>query len=284
MRYLWHNLTSILRIFLRLTLSKRKKPTFFQIGIANKDFETETANFVYVANYPNSYFADPFIFQLDDVKYIFCEKYSQIFKKGVIVAFQISEDNKLIDLGVVLEESFHLSFPFIFEFKKSIYMIPETKSASKVILYKNISWPNEWQEVSVLLEGVKAADSVIFRHKKVWWLLTTFDSAGTNMAQSELHVYFSTQLESSKWEKHPKNPVIVDSYKGRNAGFFIYGGKLIRCSQSLQNYQYGSKLNFHEITELTKFEYIEIDLDLGNFNYSHSYDTKYGLSVIDTRF
>jgi len=284
MRYLWHNLTSILSIFLNFVLSKIKKPTIFQIGMANKNFETDITKFVYIANYPNSYFADPFIFQLDGVKYIFCEKYCQIFKKGVIVAFQISEDNELIDLGVVLEESFHLSFPFIFEFKKNIYMIPETKSVSKVILYKNISWPNEWQEISVLLEGTKAADSVIFRHNKVWWLLTTFDSAGTNMAQSELHVYFSTELESSKWEKHPQNPVIVDSYKGRNAGFFIYGDKLIRCSQSMQNYQYGSKLNFHEITELTKLEYFETDLDLGNFSYSHSYDTKYGLSVIDTRF
>jgi len=284
MQYLWHNLNSILSIFLNLVLSKIRKATVFQVGIANKYFETDITKFVYTPNHPDSYFADPFLFQLDNIKYVFCEKYNQILKKGVIVVFKISEENRLIDLGVVLEEDFHLSFPFIFEFKTNIYMIPESKSAEKVILYKNITWPDKWQQVSVLLEGTKAVDSVIFRHDDIWWLLTTFDSAGTNMSQSELHVYFSPELESVGWKKHPKNPVIIDSYKARNAGFFIDGDRLIRCSQSMQNYQYGSKINFHEIIKLTNSEFLETDLDLGNFSESHSYDTKFGVSVIDTRF
>ena len=284
MQYLWHNLNSILSIFLNLVFSKISKTTVFQVGIANKYFETDTTKFVYTTNHSDSYFADPFLFQLDNIKYVFCEKYCQILKKGVIAVFKISEENKLIDLRVALEEDFHLSFPFIFEFKTNIYMIPESKSAEKVILYKNVTWPDKWQQVSVLLEGVKAADSVIFRHDEIWWLLTTFDSAGTNMSQSELHVYFSPELESVDWKKHPKNPVIIDSYKGRNAGFFIDGDRLIRCSQSMQNYQYGSKMNFHEIIKLTNSEFLETDLDLGNFSESHSYDTKFGVSVIDTRF
>jgi hypothetical protein len=284
MLYLWHNLNSIFSVFLNLVSSKLRKPSVFQVGMANKYFETDTTKFVYTVNNSDSYFADPFIFQLNSIKYVFCEKYLKISKKGVIVVFQVSEENKLIDLGVALEEDFHLSFPFIFEFKKNIYMVPESKSAEKVFLYKNITWPDKWQQISVILEGSKAVDSVVFRHDEIWWLLTTFDGAGTSMSQSELHVYFSPELESGNWEKHPKNPVIIDSYKGRNAGFFMDRKRLIRCSQSMQDYQYGRKLNFHEITKLTIFEYLETDLDLGNFSYSHSYDTKYGISVIDTRF
>ena len=151
-------------------------------------------------------------------------------------------------------------------------------------MYKNIIWPNQWQQVAIVLDGISAVDSVIFQHNEVWWVLTTFDSAGTNMAQSELHVYFSHELESNNWEKHPKNPVIIDSHTGRNAGFFMDGDRLIRCSQSMKDGQYGSKLNFHEITKLTKFDYLENNLDLDNFSKSHSYDTKYNITVLDTRF
>ena len=284
MHYLWHNLSRVIFIFFKLILEKIKKPTVFHVGIVDKYFETDKAKFRYAKNYSDSYLADPFIFQLDSINYVFCEKYSHILRKGVITVFKVSEENKLIDLGVALEEDFHLSFPFIFKSEKNIYMIPESKSTKKVILYKNIAWPSEWQQVSVLLEGLEAVDSVVFRHDEIWWLITTFDSAGSGMAQSELHIYFSPELESGNWEKHPKNPVIIDSYKGRNAGFFLDGDRLIRCSQSMRGYKYGSKLNFHQITKLTNFEYLEIDLDLGDFNFSHSYDTKYGLSVIDTRF
>jgi hypothetical protein len=135
----------------------------------------------------------------------------------------------------------------------------------------------------VLLDGVKAVDSIIFWHKEIWWLLTTFDSAGTNMSQSELHLYFSPELESNNWTKHRKNPVLIDSYKGRNAGFFYDNNRLIRCSQSMKNYRYGSNLNFHEIVELSVEEYVEVDLDLGVFDNYHSYDTKNGISVLDRR-
>ena len=103
------------------------------------------------------------------------------------------------------------------------------------------------------------------------------------MSQSELHLYFSSELESNNWISHRKNPVIIDSYKGRNAGFFYDKNRLIRCSQSMKNYKYGSKLNFHEITELSEQEYIEEDLDLGILDNYHSYDTKNGLSVLDRR-
>ena len=283
MRYILQKIIEISKIILHIFITRFQIKTFFQLGVARKYFETDITKFLYFENGSGYYLADPFILSHDGHDYIFCEKYIQDKGKGIIQVFEIDNDFDLIDLGIALEESFHLSFPFIFQFEESIYMIPESKSVEKIILYKNVEWPNKWNSVSILLDGVKAVDTVVFRHNEIWWLLTTFDSAGTNLSQSELHIYYSLDLESENWTKHSMNPVLIDSYKGRNAGFFLDGKKLIRCSQSMKNFRYGRNLNFHEIVNITEHEYQETDLDLGIFDNCHSYDSKNHFTVLDIR-
>ena len=39
--------------------------------------------------------------------------------------YELSE-KEYVFIGTALEESFHLSFPYIFEFNNDIYMVPES--------------------------------------------------------------------------------------------------------------------------------------------------------------
>ena len=48
-------------------------------------------------------------------------------------------------LGVVLEEDFHLSFPFVFKDGDDIYMVPESSKNSDIRLYKSVDFPLKWK-------------------------------------------------------------------------------------------------------------------------------------------
>ena len=64
-------------------------------------------------------------------------------KRGRISAIEIKENGHEF-LGVVLEENFHLSFPFVFEDSGNLYMIPETAENQQIRLYECISFPEKW--------------------------------------------------------------------------------------------------------------------------------------------
>eukprot|EP00124_Ichthyophonus_hoferi_P003791 Ihof_evm6s354 gene=Ihof_evmTU6s354 len=79
--------------------------------------------------------------------------------KGVIsVAWgdglQEEEDGRLWRYEkTVIKESFHLSYPFIFEHQNETWMIPETGDNRDVRLYKSHDFPYDWQLEKVLLSG-----------------------------------------------------------------------------------------------------------------------------------
>ena len=81
-----------------------------------------------VKNPRGRFLADPFVFKKDGIDYIFVEDFFYSDRKGRISVIKIS-NGKYQFLGIVLEEEFHLSFPFIFESQESIFMIPETSQS-----------------------------------------------------------------------------------------------------------------------------------------------------------
>ena len=83
---------------------------------------------------PRGHFlADPFVISNNNNNFIFLEDYSFKNKKGVINVYQVNE-NHYKCLGTVLEEEFHLSYPFVFKFKNKFFMVPEShKKFHKII-------------------------------------------------------------------------------------------------------------------------------------------------------
>ena len=158
---------------------------------------------------------------------------------------------------MVLEEPYHLSFPFVFEHDGEIYMVPETANDRSVKLYKATSFPTGWIEVKVLLADVVAVDTVVFRHGSLWWMLTTIQGEGPGLNNAELHAFYADDL-LGKWTGHELNPIVMDARKGRNGGFIRDGsGKPCRVAQVPGFTFYGAASAVYEIEELSPTSYRE---------------------------
>ena len=106
--------------------------------------------------------ADPFIYEKDNEHFIFVEDLFFSDNKGRISVIRV-EDEKYEFLGVVLEESFHLSFPFIFDHDGEVFMVPETHQSNDIRLYRCEIFPMKWTLDTVLIDGISAADTMIFK-------------------------------------------------------------------------------------------------------------------------
>jgi hypothetical protein len=209
-----------------------------------------------IANPPYRFLADPFVFRHGDLDVCFVEDYDFRTKRGKISVFKIS-GNKYEELGPALDEPFHMSYPFLFAVDNELYMCPETGEIREIRLYKCTDFPLQWSFHKTLMKDVPAVDTNIFFSKDRWWLLTTIDSSEIGELCSELHVFYSDTFDSDTWTPHAKNPVIFDSGRARNGGFYRDGEKLLRVFQSQGFDQYGESMGIAQIKDLGTETYSE---------------------------
>ena len=217
-----------------------------------------------IKNPPNRFFADPFIKHYNNRNIIFVEDFDNKLNKAAISAIEINDDKSYTLLGEVIEESFHLSYPYIFELNNEIYMCPESQNTNEIRLYKCLDFPMKWKFEQTLIDNISAADTNIFYHNNLWWIMTNIDSSDLssrfkdNEHDSELHIFYSKDLNSKNWTKHPNNPVIFDSNQSRNAGKInLKNGELYRVYQSQGFDLYGEKFGIAKILELSPDNYKE---------------------------
>ena len=209
-----------------------------------------------IANPPYRFLADPFVFRHGDLDVCFVEDLDFRTNRGKISVFKISGD-KYEELGSALDEPFHLSYPFIFTVGNELYMCPETGEIREIRLYKCTEFPLRWSFHKTLIKDVSAVDTNIFFFKDKWWLLTNIDSSELGECCSELHIFYSDTFDSDTWTPHAKNPVIFDSERARNGGFFRDGEKLFRVFQRQGFDQYGESMGIAQITDLGTETYHE---------------------------
>lgn len=221
--------------------------------------------------------ADPFLIEYNGDVYIFfeIEKYIDSKKtKGVIGCAKIVA-NKIKYLGIVLEEDFHLSFPFLLKHDNDIFMMPESSASNKLYLYKCIDFPFKWEKYKLLLDG-HFLDSTLFYSNNKWNLLTLKDYKNTNL-------YIADSLEDNfvfYKTLYTNNKAI-----GRNGGFI----KDFRIAQDCST-AYGDRVHFFKYNDFCE-EYIATfnracgykwdSLNLHHFNFIeakgqsyHIYDAK----------
>ena len=134
-----------------------------------------------------------------------------------------------------------------------IYCIPETYQANEVRLYRAVDFPSQWEQVAILVEGIAALDSTVFRHDDRWWLFCTDQTDGSN---SKLHVFYASAMEGP-WEPHALNPVKTDIRSSRPAGTpFVHEGTLFRPAQDGSE-SYGGGVTMTRIDELTPTTFSE---------------------------
>lgn len=209
---------------------------------------------------PDRMWADPFVVSRDDADYIFVEEVELSTNKGVIVCLR--RDAKGTErLGVVIEEPFHLSYPFLLEFDGELYMLPESSADRRTYLWKCESFPMKWEKKLTKFAGLSIVDSTIFQHNGSWWLFGTIDRVGAGILTSELHVYYSDNPIDGSWQPHPLNPVLVDDRCARMAGTVkVIDGRLVRFSQG-SGRRYGDSLHMRHIRHLSRSDYVEEPID-----------------------
>jgi hypothetical protein len=201
------------------------------------------------------FLADPFAFQSGSNIVIFCEDYSYEQNKGVIAACELSGETPQI--RVAIEESFHLSYPQVFQHNGSIYCMPELSSQRRVALYRATDFPYRWEFDRCLINDFAAVDSTLLQCNGMWWLFCTDADAGHKSASSHLCVWFAPEL-FGPWSPHPKNPVKIDVRSARPAGpVFKNGDAWYRPAQDCSR-TYGGSITINKIEILTQTDFAEI--------------------------
>lgn len=191
--------------------------------------------------------ADPFLFIKNNILYLFYESMS-VGQRGTIEAKATHDLKDFKELGCVLNEDFHLSYPFVFEHNRSVFMIPETINAHAVFLYKFSDFPIKLERTRTFLVG-DYADSSIIKHNEIWYLFTS--------SINGFEIYYTDDLENGELTAHPKNPISRDwKYQRCGGGPVLLNNILFRIAQDCSVY-YGRNINVFKITELTPENYKE---------------------------
>jgi hypothetical protein len=209
-----------------------------------------------VTDTPARFVADPFLIRDQEKFYLFFEVLG--VDRGVIGLATSADGLRWRYERVVLEEPFHLSYPFVFKWKNDYYMVPESSEVNSVRLYKATRFPYEWQFVKTIVTGRSLVDSTVLYHQGVWWLFSA------SLDNKNLYL-FSADYPEGPWHEHPGSPIVrEDGRDARPAGNVLdTGERLIRLSQDSQAYgeQYGKAVRGFEIETLTRDEYRERPLD-----------------------
>lgn len=233
--------------------------------------------------------ADPFLFERGGEKYVFFEACGHDGAKGRIEVGRIAgdrlEDVRALDLGDA-----HNSYPYIFEHRGDVFMIPETHERNRVEVWRCVDFPGQWTLHATALEGESPADTVLFEWEGQHWLFTNLGSGSFHDHCAELHVYRVDGPDLETIEPHPLNPVVIDTTSARNGGRpFIRDGKLIRPGQITSHGLYGYGLKLLEVTRLSMDDYaecevrrIEPQLDRSTTG-CHHFDVAQDMFIMDVR-
>jgi hypothetical protein len=205
----------------------------------------------HVTDVSAKFVADPFLIKEGKTWYLFFEVYNNETQQGDL-AVATSKNSWFWNYRqVIIDESFHLSYPYIFKWEDNFYLIPETYEANSVRLYKAKKFPYDWEYVSTLIEGRDFLDNSVAYFNGKWWLFTSQN--GNDI----LRLYYADDLLGT-WMEHPKSPIVEG-----DANIARPGGRVLLCEDRIYRFtqdsdpSYGNKMWAFEITDITPTSYSE---------------------------
>jgi len=233
--------------------------------------------------------ADPFLWKQDGDFLIFCEEWIYGEPHAHIAAMKVSaQGHPLAASTPVLKESFHLSYPFLFEHEGVLCMLPEAGAGRAVSVYQCEEFPHGWRKRAPLMQDIRFADATLLNHQGKWWLFLTL-KRGCFALTRDLFVFWADSPLAQNWQAHPCNPVVRGIQSARPAGnFFECGGKLYRPSQNCL-IRYGYSLRINEIQRLDTKGYEEVPVAevrpdaAAGLRAHHHLDWRDGLMVMDSQ-
>ncbi|ELY4880933.1 glucosamine inositolphosphorylceramide transferase family protein [Morganella morganii] len=231
----------------------------------------------------NELMADPFIYYHNSKYYVLYEALNYDTDKGYISIGTLDVKNKeIIDNHIIIEENYHLSYPFILKINDELYIIPESSYNNTIDLYKCIEFPYKWEKIRTLIDNISAVDTNLINKNGLWYLLTSEKKMGVSFGD-ELSLYVTDDPLSGTFLPVIGNPVVHDISKSRNAGEILNN---IRVSQDCSK-RYGYRVNFMEINELSENNYSEryiksLKLPFGTIA-MHTYNSAENIEIVDLK-
>jgi hypothetical protein len=197
--------------------------------------------------------ADPFGLERDGMLHVLFEDYDQRSGRGVIGHVAIDSSGQVSDATPVLDPGVHASYPFLVEDDGTVYMLPETGQAGRLVLYEAVDFPYRWRPARTLLDDVPAADASVVKYDGHWWMFATRTDRGANQ---NLYIWHAPSL-LGPWSQHAGNPVKTDARSARSGGTpFVTEGQLYRPAQDNSGI-YGGRLVVNRVETLTPTAFSE---------------------------
>lgn len=232
-------------------------------------------------SYNDRYFADPFLWYQDEKNfYILAEEFCFFEEKGKISLLVVrKKDFKLVKKKIIIEESYHLSFPFCEE--NDEYILPESVAGRQSIQYRVSKDTYSLISKNVLVnEGL--IDPILYNNNGKAWLI-----AGKKMVPStELYIY--VQDMNGSYRELFSKPLLTDKARARSAGrIFEYDEHIIRPVQDCTN-RYGRQTRLIEIENIDENGYYGHDYAILNsdlcppYNETmHTFNVYNGIALVD---
>lgn len=221
-------------------------------------------------------YADPFLFVNGSDLYLLAEV-QETGKAGYIHAWKTADLKQWTDLGAIVKEHHHVSYPFVFKdsISGNVYLLPETIGAKNICLYQFEQFPLKPGKKTELIKG-NYADSNILFYNNTYFLSTV------NLDTEKHELFFSDSL-TGNWCKHPSPSNIDIAFARNGGGFFSLHGELYRAAQNISG-RYGEGVGIFRVNELTKTSYAETlvtaDFKPG-INYSWQQKGRHHVSVAE---
>ena len=232
-------------------------------------------------HYKDRFFADPFILSVDvNVIKVLVEDYPYYDKRGLISLLTVDRKTyELLDKTVILQQPFHMSYPFIMRKDDGeIWVAPEA-SQSGNLYYYSINPDTMMLENQRVLLNEPLLDSTIVEFDGRWWLFCTKLGEESNR---DLYIYYSDGPEGP-WFPHAKNPVVQNNSMARPAGYLVKDGKsLYRVIQKCDKC-YGEAVNVSKVIKLTTTDFEDVfvkEIRAQKDSYSYCFHTLNGLGNI----
>jgi len=196
--------------------------------------------------------ADPFVVRDGERCYLFVEVVERATRRGAIGLARSGDGIAWRYERIVLREPFHLSYPYVFSYRGEHYMIPESRRANAVRLYRAEAFPNGWRFERELMQGDYHDPSIVRRDGR-WWLFAL-------RGRRELTLHGAERLEGP-WIEHPASPLAVDEPRLTRSGgrITMVGDRLLRFAQDDEGH-YGRAVRAFEIVALDASRYEEREL------------------------
>lgn len=199
----------------------------------------------------NGFNADPFGFIEDNNLCILYERLNFNANHGKIFK-TVFDGNKFTKPAIFLEDKKHLSYPFVFNNKDEILVIPEHCASGSLKSYSINNQTAINTKPEIIIEKPVVDATIIYCQNRYWMFCTLKN----DLPDVKLYVFHSENLRGN-WISHSQNPVKIDVCSARPGGnIFEWNGKWYRPSQNSST-GYGTQIIINEIVDLTENNFEE---------------------------